>query len=45
MWEKNHHTLQLTPLPQLALARTAPLEQQGFASLHKERYWMLKNWI
>lgn len=41
MQEKNRHTLQSTTLPQLALAHTAPLEQQGFASLHKERYWML----
>ena len=28
--------------PQLVSARTAPLEQQEFASLCKETYWMLE---
>ena len=43
MQEKNCRTKQFIASPQLALTRTAPLEQQGFASLHRERCSMLKN--
>jgi len=43
MQDKVCRTKQFIASPQLALAHTAPLAQQGFASLHKERYSTLKN--
>lgn len=42
MQEQICRTKQFIASPQLAWARTAPLAQQEFASLHKERYSMLK---
>ena len=42
MQEQICRTKQFIASPQLAWARTAPLAQQEFASLHKEMYSMLK---